>query len=95
MYLCLTCVSCLVQPSVCVIGYRCFYSQLSRVWYALFMVIDAVSRLGVQTRRGPLGVCRESRRRVLDGIGRSAVRSYFVFFFVAVDSVLAVSGCVF
>jgi len=38
------------------------------------MVIDAVSRLGVQTRRGPLGVCRESRRRVLDGTGRQPGR---------------------
>jgi len=74
MYLSLICVLCFVLPSVCVIGYSSFDFQLSRVWYALFMVIDAVSRLGVQTRRGPLGVCRESRRRVLDGTGRQPGR---------------------
>jgi len=38
------------------------------------MVAGGTRRLRGQTRRGPLGVCRESRRRVVDGTGRQSGR---------------------
>ena len=64
----------LLLPSVCVLGCRSFDFQLSLVWYSLFIVINVVSRLRVQTRRGPLDVCCESLRRVLGGTGRQSGR---------------------
>ena len=41
-------------------------------WCLPFMVAGGTRG---QTRRGPLGVCRESRRRVVDGTGRQSGRS--------------------
>ena len=70
----LICVLCFVLPSLCVAGFRSIDFRLSRAWCVPFMVAGGTRRLRGQTRRGPLGVCRESRRRVVDGTGRQSGR---------------------
>ena len=74
IYSYLICVLCFVLPSLCVAGFRSIDFRLRRAWCLPFMVAGGTRRLRGQTRRGPLVVCRESRRRVVDGTGRQSGR---------------------